>query len=358
VTSSTRRYRGVVPDPIRAIVFDTNVFGAEATPNVEILERWANACAEHDAELWIPEIVALEWAEHVLANAREFETKLRKQNRSREQWGLPQIDPPDLLKVTDVVDALETAGCRIIGTDPDDALTALKDQILQTGAGTRKSEVKTGAADSAWIRSVIRENEGDFTGILVVTGDVKAVERVCEDLGIDQPRVARNRTEIHPLLGETEGLSEEQRTTLLSYLADAFDEGRFTDTDIRDTFDVGPSNWWQPELREEYALGDWEPQSEGVAVLDTPEILGVPTLDRWAGLISVEVSLPVHIEEQASTYNHWGDGTEYRLIEYNGTVHFSLEVGVDSDGEPKSYEVVEVIGLPVDQDSITESDLS
>lgn len=43
---------------IRAIVFDSNVFGKSAQPNVKTIEQWAEACGWHDAELWISEIVA------------------------------------------------------------------------------------------------------------------------------------------------------------------------------------------------------------------------------------------------------------------------------------------------------------
>jgi hypothetical protein len=62
-------------DKPKAVVFDTNVFG-HGQLDISRLEQWADACALHDAELWIPEVVAWELAEHAVSEyVKGFETK-------------------------------------------------------------------------------------------------------------------------------------------------------------------------------------------------------------------------------------------------------------------------------------------
>lgn len=59
------------------------------------------------------------------------------------------------------------------------ASLALRDQILQTGTGSRRSGVKTGASDSAWLRDVLEKAGGTFAPVVLVTNDRKDVQAFC-----------------------------------------------------------------------------------------------------------------------------------------------------------------------------------
>ena len=94
-----------VPWPIKAIVLDSNAFGRAVEPNVETIESWANACTNHSAELWIPQVVALELSQRVVASSNEFARKAKDHNTSRRRWGQPPLEVPDVLTVEEVIDA-------------------------------------------------------------------------------------------------------------------------------------------------------------------------------------------------------------------------------------------------------------
>jgi hypothetical protein len=69
---------------------------------------------------------------------------------------------PDEVELNTVLDNLTEMGATIIPVDGQAAQDALRDQILVRGPATRKGGVKTGAADSAWLRSVLAHNNGSF----------------------------------------------------------------------------------------------------------------------------------------------------------------------------------------------------
>jgi hypothetical protein len=63
---------------------------------------------------------------------------------------------------------------RVIETDPEHALEGLIDQILVRGLGVPIQSkdnrvIKTGASDSAWLRSVLETAELESTNIAVVS---------------------------------------------------------------------------------------------------------------------------------------------------------------------------------------------
>jgi hypothetical protein len=63
---------------VRAVVFDTNVFGKKGSINIDLLERWARLAQEENLQIWLPEPVLWEAAVHAAEQLR----KLRDFSRS------------------------------------------------------------------------------------------------------------------------------------------------------------------------------------------------------------------------------------------------------------------------------------
>jgi hypothetical protein len=64
----------------------------------------------------------------------------------------------------------------------------LKDQILQRPPGRRKEKIKTGAADSAWLRDVLDRAGGDLSRVLLVTSDAD-IRPACREWGVPTPLI-------------------------------------------------------------------------------------------------------------------------------------------------------------------------
>ncbi len=199
---------------IHAVVFDSNVFGHQVTPNVQTIGQWARSCSAHGAALWIPEVVAAELAEHAVREHTEFMESYEAHRARLGRWGVTVPASIASLSTTDIIRAIEGAGAEIVPLSGDAAREAVLDQVLLRGSGARKGPVKTGAADSAWLRSVIEHNGGDFEGVFVVTGDVRALISTCAELGLEQPAHAPHLGDAHARLGETQHATAERPTIL------------------------------------------------------------------------------------------------------------------------------------------------
>ena len=239
-----------VPE-IRNIVFDSNVFGRQALPKVKTIRLWAKACAEKGAELWIPKVVAFELAQHVVEAHATFAEQHSAHRQRLEAWGQPVGEQLRSIGVEDVLSAIRTAAARIVPLAGYDAREAILDQVLLRGAGSRESGVKAGAADSAWVLSIIAYNDGEPDGLIVVTCDTRALERTCLEMGVDVPRNGKHLGDVSHLLDESSPASEELaakfRDWLQEYcvggLADPRGEGIY----LTEVADLGPHNWWQVE---------------------------------------------------------------------------------------------------------------
>ncbi|TMR90162.1 hypothetical protein [Nonomuraea basaltis] len=74
----------------------------------------------------------------------------------------------------------------VLPLSADNARQALQDQILQRPPGRRKDGVKTGAADSAWLRDLSDHAGGDLSRVLLVSADAD-VRRACQQWQIPAP---------------------------------------------------------------------------------------------------------------------------------------------------------------------------
>ena len=333
---------------VRAIVFDANVFGRSVEPNIRTIESWAKACAEHDAELWIPEVVAWELAQRVSHESEEFARYVKAHNRRRRNWGFPPFDESEVLDEGAVIYRMRKAGAVIVDLSGDAALSAIRDQVLLLGPATRKQKVKTGAADSGWIRSVIEHNDGDADGLIFVTGDADAVTRTCVALGINDPRVAKNIGEIRPLLDELTEATPDQ-LAFFKMATGAVLTGPDAGPRLLELADVGRHNWWTPGLDVE-ADSRWQHLESDVMPYEV-EVAGSVNFDAWSNSLSGDVRVDVIVEEQYASQDQWGEHPDYLSFIYGAWVEGVATVFVRPDSDPTISELVDV-QLGVDRSSI------
>lgn len=314
---------------IKAIVLDANAFGASVEPNVATIENWAAACENHDAQLWIPEIVAWELAQRVKHQADEMAHSLAVHNTKRHKWGFPPLSKPALLTEVEVIDRLERAGAIIVPLTGDAAVAGVRDQVLLLGPAVRKKDVKTGAADSAWIRSVIEHNGGGTEDLILVTGDQQAVEKTCAALEVDLPRIAKNLGEIQHLLNESSSATAEQTEKYQKLAQQYFAGPDLTGSDLIDLLGLSRREWWDVDLGLDYGTG-WELQQKHVTP-GTLDVISEVQFDNWSGSTSATVRMTVAVEEQYARQDQWGDLPEFRVFCYDGWVEGRLTIFADTD---------------------------
>lgn len=169
-----------LPEDLKAIAIDTNATGRDF--QLGRIQELSDLLEEQElsAEVWIPEPVVWEWAEHIHARLVDVSSEIVRLNKT----GLPalvELGNPVDQSVHLVLQALETALSKIeavrilrLEASPDAAIEGLRDQVLQTGAGRRKeaSRSKTGAADSASLRLIVSEAGNDLgESVALVSGD-------------------------------------------------------------------------------------------------------------------------------------------------------------------------------------------
>ena len=129
----------MVPAELIAIVLDASAFGGGQFDR-GLASDWAAACETHGVELWIPEPVFLELAEHAITDDTKRIEVLRAQNRARAKVGLSRVDVPVPLTLEAFRDLVESAGATIIEVEPADALEALKDQTSPRSVAQRRGK--------------------------------------------------------------------------------------------------------------------------------------------------------------------------------------------------------------------------
>jgi hypothetical protein len=75
---------------LKAVVFDTASMG-RGRPVLETLRLWAELAATNELELWIPEPVVWEWAEHV---AEDLEAAMRAAADERRRLSAAEVPVP------------------------------------------------------------------------------------------------------------------------------------------------------------------------------------------------------------------------------------------------------------------------
>ncbi|MFF0097696.1 hypothetical protein ACFYO8_00050 [Micromonospora sp. NPDC005257] len=323
---------------IQAIVFDANVFGGNVEPNMTTIENWAEACERHDAELWIPEVVAWELAQRVVHECEQLARQIQTHNGKRRKWGFPQAAEPPLINELQVIRRIGRAGAIIVPLEGEAAVAAIRDQVLLRGAGSRKKDVKTGAADSAWIRSVIEHNNGESDGLILVSGDTRAIIATCQSLDVQVPEIASSLGEIRHLLDETVEATEQQRTSFVSSITHLFSQQGLSASDLTSIADLSrPHNWWSIDLGMS-SDDNWEFQDSSLQV-ERVEFVGPIQYDAWSESTAGQVRIEVEVEEQYARQDRWGDSPEYRNFYYGAWIQGEIAL---FDGQEPTLESIEL----------------
>src|SRR5579883_257510 len=130
-------------DALRAVVVDANVF-SEGRPDLKRLDSLATRLADIDIEMFVPEPVAWEWAEHLAADIENHRVTTRATQKKLERALLNpgNLSLPYPSKQATVgaflaaLNSLEYVG--ILPLTGESARQALRDQILLTGPGSQK----------------------------------------------------------------------------------------------------------------------------------------------------------------------------------------------------------------------------
>lgn len=160
------------------MVIDTNAFGG-GNFDLRRITGWAEELARHGIPLWLPEVVAWELAEHLAAEYQRFWSAGRQHRKSVVRAGRAMPEPEQFDALAHIINELKQIdSVEIIPLDGDSAREAIADQVLARPPGTRhafnqgKRTVKSGAADSAIIRSVIQHaGDPELSDIAIVSGD-------------------------------------------------------------------------------------------------------------------------------------------------------------------------------------------
>ena len=158
-----------------AIVLDTNVFGGGRL-DIGLLRRWARDAQALGMEVWVPEVVVWELAAHLWEDIEKARQPLAAASAALKRAGLPALHPVPHSDLDDLVRRVErqiqaVAGVVIVDCAPEDALAALRDQVLGHPPAKRrgKDDIRTGAADSAALRSALRFDSN--ANLVVVSND-------------------------------------------------------------------------------------------------------------------------------------------------------------------------------------------
>lgn len=173
------------PEDLVALCLDANAM-SKGRLNVEAVADLLEVIESQELtiEVWVPEPVLWEWAEHLAAdleNARASYEGVRAQVAAAgadklmlSAWATPIDIYAVIADLQAAVEELEGAHILRLRDSPEAAIGGLRDQVLVQRAGRRKSNVKTGAADSASFRLAEAELSKTAGSMVVVSGDQDA----------------------------------------------------------------------------------------------------------------------------------------------------------------------------------------
>ncbi|MFE6184117.1 hypothetical protein ACFQ6U_06785 [Streptomyces sp. NPDC056465] len=343
-----------LPDPLRAIVFDANALG-NGLPHLGKVRRIAALASDAGAGSWIPELVALEWAEHLVREVDAFRVAAKSAVKIMSAAGidaqLPVLPSDGQAVAEGFLRELEAVpGVTIVELSGDAARAGLKDQIMQTGPGRKKQGVKTGGSDSAWLRDVLAKAGGSFDDVVLLSqdGDVQAA---CKALRVAPPRMM-NWKDFNQALFRLVKSPQVLERRITAYFSSLVDDSKQTHHDgAEPEMDLGDfeadealllagSYQHQPELNDVSLSRVYE-------VLDVSDIrMEYAATSEKAGddprNATLEATVAFRADLDVSTYELTVDGGvemgSHPVDDVRVTSSLIIEV---SDGEIRSYEPVD-----------------
>ncbi|MFJ7779759.1 hypothetical protein [Streptomyces yangpuensis] len=178
---------------LRAIVFDTNSFPRGGL-ELELLREWGQRAVDDGFEVWVPAPVVWELAEHAAASFEAWKASTNRLRKSLQAAGLKVPSEELSLSRAEAMASVEASirslapSVRIIELDGDLAVEALRDQVQIRPPAKKKSDVKTGAADSAWIRQILRAADNKIDSFVIVGADAD-VYKAFESWNLPKPHM-------------------------------------------------------------------------------------------------------------------------------------------------------------------------
>ncbi|MEU6012152.1 hypothetical protein [Streptomyces sp. NPDC047453] len=333
-----------VREKLRSIVFDTNSF-----PNgglrLSTLKEWERRARLAGLEIWLPEPVVWELAEHAATTWDEYQAITNKAGKALSHAGLevPTGSPYGsrdevIQEVEGKIRSLGTA-LRVLQLDGDVAVEALKDQVLQRAPAKPRDGVKTGASDSAWLRQVLK-TAGDDPDQFVIVGSDRDVYKAFEAWKRGKPWMVplRDLQEALFVLDEPDDSVVQKIATFLRSLvgsplkAGGTPDGRLVLGEVKDL--AGLVDDWQSDRIHDVSLV----QLEAFAGFNQVKI------NRLTGVVTAQVFLCPTV-----AYTSWSLDAEGEARTHSGAVpgivvrdvlSFTLENGAVVKAESESGEAV------------------
>jgi hypothetical protein len=168
----------------RTVVIDANFVGG-GTFRSQKFDQLVDRLAARGHAVVVPEVVVWEWAQHTheaLTAAQREGTRARRASDPALGVAVPPLDVPPVTEIAGRIRAHIAAvpSAAVATTDPEGAVDAIAQQVMQTGTGSRsKDGTKTGAPDALIVRTVEIELES-AEQVVVATGDQHLAEVVGE----------------------------------------------------------------------------------------------------------------------------------------------------------------------------------
>lgn len=238
-SADVARAGGPVWDPalVKGIVLDANAHGYRGVLNLEILRELGQEADEEDIEVWLPEPLLWEGVVHLFEvlgeAAREADRArglARRVGLDVPRWSVPSVE--ELLQEMQHAARL-VPNLRILSLVGDDAIAALRDQVLQTGPGGVKTQkdpdgkskpVRTGALDSAWLRLVHRHSPSPGSYV-IVSDDRKDITKAFEAWELPAPPMVRDAGELRRQLFRYKPGKEQAALEVINFLKRALADG-------------------------------------------------------------------------------------------------------------------------------------
>jgi len=335
-----------------AVAVDTNAF-PYGRLDVAALRRLVSRAAAHGGvEVWVPEVALWEWTAHAAAERQSALSALEAVRPSGlDVPSLPLLSKQDIL--TQLRSAIISLGEPVMLL-PAAAVAgdALRDQILVEGPaktiGVKDGRaVKTGAADSALLRSVLAAADQDTRAFVLVSSD-KDVAAAFADWGLEPPVLFRNVGAASKAVFAAVPSDASIQASCLALLAGDADRqelGRLGGDVVADLYDD-----YTAEVANEESYAD-----EGRQVVGLSEVL----VDRAAGSAFGTAHFLAAVTAAGVVQDATGDTTVARWSEAVGA-SVRIPVTFDLDGDRAVTVAVEtgegVASRPVPEDYVAAED--
>lgn len=322
------------------VVIDTGfIRGGDFKSNV--LMKIARRLRRRGCVVVVPEVVVWEWAEH----AHNALTVLRQHCRHASHrvdpaLGLP-IAEPALPTVEELVQSIsrlvESMDIDVRSTDPDSAVEAIRQQVLQVGHGSRTEGVKTGAADVLVLSAV--EQAAEDVRVVLCSRD-RALAAMAESL--PRVRAVQAERELWEMLLKVAPAMDDVASRVSAYLLKAIQKSINTGTEPL------PLSGFQPgeALLRQWGLRATESVQVDANLIAVSDVQVIePDLYTEEGFMTTDVV----VRGVIGVWNWYFGGEDSTLTdeyaEDEVDIHVSASIDLDSEYNPVDFTVDDLLGV-------------